>query len=87
MSETKSSLDSALLGIEEKRSKLEELEQAKAVVEQQLEKVQAKLQTLQEERSADDSAVLLQSVKAEVCQSAVLHAIIVLKICRWYLAA
>lgn len=46
--------------------KLEELGQAKTAAEQQLEEVQAKLQTLQNEQDVDDSAALLGSIKAEV---------------------
>lgn len=68
MSEAKSSLESALVDIREKEGKLEELEQAKAAAEQQLEEVEAKLQTLRDERDADDSDALLHSVKAEVRQ-------------------
>lgn len=70
VSETKSSLESALADIQEKQANLEGLERAKAAAEQLLEEVQAKLQTLQDERDADDSAALLQSVEAEVCQFA-----------------
>lgn len=66
VSETKSSLESALAEIQEKQAKLEELEQAKATAEHQLEETQTKLQTLQDERDADDTAALLESVKAEL---------------------
>ncbi|KAF9650037.1 hypothetical protein BDM02DRAFT_3185728 [Thelephora ganbajun] len=69
VSETKSSLESALADIQEKQAKLEELEQAKAAAEQQLEEVQVMLQVLQDERDADDSAALLESVKAELHES------------------
>ena len=68
VSETKSSLQSALADIQERQTKLEELEKAKAAAEQQLEEVQTNLQTPQNEQDADDSAAFLQSVKAEVCQ-------------------
>ena len=56
------------MDVQEKQAKLEELGQAKATAEQQLEEVQVKLKTLQDERDADDSAAILESVKAEVCQ-------------------
>ena len=75
MSETKSSLDSALADIQEKQVKLEELEHTKFAAERKLEEVRAKLQTLQDERDTDDSVALLQSVKTEVCQFVALHAI------------
>ena len=68
VSETKSSLESALADVQEKQAKLEELEQAKANAERQLEEVQTKLQILQDERDGDDSSALLESVKAEVRQ-------------------
>jgi predicted transcriptional regulator len=86
VSGTKSSLDSALVDLQEKRVKLEELEQAKVTAEQQLEEVQARLQTLQDERDADDSTAFLQSVKAEVCQFVEPHVIRVLTRCYWDLA-
>ena len=66
VSEAKSSLESALADIQEKQTTLGELEQAKAVVEQQLQEVQAKLRTLQDEGDVNDSAALLESVRAEV---------------------
>ncbi|KAF9787336.1 hypothetical protein BJ322DRAFT_717960 [Thelephora terrestris] len=66
VSETKSSLESALADIQEKQAQLEELEHAKAAVEQQFEEVQANLRVLQAEREADDSTALLESVKAEL---------------------
>lgn len=78
VSETRSSLESALADIQEKQTKLEELERAKIAAEKQLEEVQAKLQTIRSERDADDSATLLLSVKAEVCQFFALHTIRVL---------
>ena len=86
MSETKSSLESALADIQEKQAKLEELEQARAAAEQKLEEVQADLQVLQTERDVDDSA-LLESVKAEVCEFDALHAVRVLTGFQWDLAA
>lgn len=81
MSETKSSLDSALADIQDQRLKIEQLEQAKAAAEQKLEEARAKLQALQEERDADDSTALLQSFKDEVCQFSVPHVIRVLTVC------
>ena len=85
--EAKSSLESALASVQERQTKLEELEQAKTAVEQLLEEAQAKLQTLHDERDADDSATLLESVKAEVCRFVALHAAWMLTRCRWNLAA
>ena len=67
VSETKSSLESALADVQEKEAKLGELEQAKTTAEQQLEEVQDKLKALRDEQDADDSAGLLESVKAQVC--------------------
>ena len=87
VSETKSSLESALADVQEKQARLEELEQAKTAAEQQLEEVQARLETLQDERAADDSAALLESVKAEVCRFVALHAVRVLIIFQRHLAA
>lgn len=87
MSETKSSLESALADIQEKQAKLEELEQARAAAEQKLEEVQADLQVLQTERDVDDSAALLESVKAEVCEFDAPHAVRVLTGFQWDLAA
>ena len=66
VSEAKTSLESALADIQEKQTTLGELEQAKVAAEQQLEEVQAKLRTLQDERDVNDSAALLESVRAEV---------------------
>lgn len=87
VSETKSSLDSALADVQEKQTRLEELEQAKAAAEQQLGEVQARLDTLQDERASDDSAALLESVKAEVCRFVALHAAHVLTTFQWNPAA
>ena len=87
VTETKSSLESALAEVQEKRTKLEELEQAKATAERQLEEVQAKLQTIQDEPYADDSAALLESVRAEVCQFAAPCVVQVLTRSQWNLAA
>jgi len=87
VSETKSSLESALADIQEKQTKLEELELAKTTAEQQLEEIQAKLQTIEGERDADDSVALLESVKAEVCQFVAPHAVWVLIGCQWHLVA
>ena len=64
--EAKSSLESALANIQEKQTTLGELEQAKAAAEQQLEEVQAKLRVHQDEQDGNDSAALLESVRAEV---------------------
>ena len=87
VSEAKSSLGSALADVQEKQGKLEELGQAKTAVEKQLEEAQAKLQALRDERDADDSATLLDSVRAEVCWFFALHADWMLMRCRWGLAA
>ena len=87
VSETKSSLESALADIQEKQAKLGELEQAKATIEQQLEEVQGRLETLRNERATDDSAALLESVKAEVYRFVTLRAVRVLTRFRWNLAA
>lgn len=80
--EAKSSLESALADIQEKQTKLEELEQTKTAAEQQLEEFQVKLQSLQDERDTGDSAALLESVKAEVCRLVVLHVVRMLTRCR-----
>ena len=87
VSETKSSLESALADVQEKQAKLEELEQAKVTTEQRLEEVQGRLETLRDERAADTSAALLESVKAEVCRSVTLHPVRFLTSFRWNLAA
>lgn len=88
VSETKSSLQSALADVQEKQARFEELEQAKAAAEQQLEEVQARLETLQDELAADDSVTLLESVKAEVCRFGALHGIrSMLIMLQWNLAA
>ena len=88
VSETKSSLESALADVQEKQARLEELDQAKAAAEQRLEEVQARLDTLQDDgRAADDSAALLESVKAEVCRFAALRAVPVLTISQRNLVA
>lgn len=87
VSDAKSSLESALADVHEKQTKFEELEQAKAAAEQQLEEVQAKLQSILDERDADDSTALLESAKAEVCRFLILHASRILTKCQWNLAA
>ena len=81
MSESKSSLETALADVQAKQAKIEELEQAKTATEQRLEELQATLQTLQDERDADDSVALLKSVKAEVCHSDTSHAVRTLTKC------
>lgn len=73
VSEAKSSLESALAEIQEKQAKLEGLEKSKVASEQQLEEARTKLQTLQDERDADNTPALLDSVKAEVREFASLH--------------
>lgn len=78
----KSSLEFAIADVEEKQTRLDELEQAKTTAEQQLEEVQDKLQALQDERDADDSTVL-ESVKAEVRWLVAPHAVRMLTVFRW----
>ena len=82
VSEMKSSLEFAIADVEEKQTRLDELEQAKTTAEQQLEEVQDKLQALQDERDADDSTVL-ESVKAEVRWLVTPHAVRMLTVFQW----
>lgn len=75
VSETKSLLELALADIQEKRVRLEELEQAKVATEQQLVEARSNLQSLHDEQHADDSATLLESTKAEVRRYVTLHGV------------